>query len=64
MAEIPDWLIAHRKLMVEHILFLDESNSDYANYAVASYIKEENCPFPELKKAVIDELAKRQQKAD
>jgi len=59
MTEIPDWLKAHRQKMVDHILWLGERDSGYANYAVTQYLKNDPCPFPELKEAVLNELSRR-----
>ena len=38
----------HRKLMVDHFLWLEERDPVYATWALDQYRKDPNCPCPDI----------------
>ena len=50
---------AHRALMVDHFIWLEEKNKAYAVDALTRYRTDPNCPCPDILTDIKKEKAKR-----
>lgn len=57
---MPFDISAHRQRMVEHFLYLEQRNQEYARYALETYRRHPDCPCPDI---LADVKAEKQRRA-
>lgn len=58
-----DFFEAHKAKMVDHFLWLESRDPEYAVYALDRYRKNPDCPCPDILAAVKEEKQRRKSSA-